>query len=275
MTIRFAQTQDICNIQKIETDQPEITFIKENHDENITFIDYLDDVYHIDNNGIFRTDEKPNVNIISGGYSKVKENVTLTLEVKGEIENRGDFNDIYNFSGDFVWYSFTLKTSNNTYTIDYVNKKCIFNRSLSDFKNISNFSIDGSIFSVSFALENHSETYEFLEIAAYDMNKSQFILYFSDFASDYFTSLDTKIIKPKKSLYMLNREIIPLHKTVIIGKIDIEVKAINTATMVFMTELYIDNEFKETGFEYCAWNDFSFGKHTIKIISYDFFCEKW
>ncbi len=75
------------------------------------------------------------------------------------------------------------------------------------------------------------------------------------------------IVKPENAIYIKNRKIIPFFMPIIIGKIDIEV----IATGVSKVEFYIDDKLKFTDYDKpykWQWNEFSFGRHTIKVIGY-------
>ena len=238
-------------------------------DDN-NFDDYIDDVmcynYKLINRGIYRTDEKPNINIISGGYSKNDGNVTLTLEVEGVIEDRGNFSSI-----DMVCYEFGLLTSENTHHIIYCNGSC-----LDEYGNLTNFVVDGSTLSVTFSLNNTSETINSIVIFAFDFNidadtfrgDANF-----DAATNVEYSIDIKITKPDNSLYLFNREILPLSSPVVIGKINIEFEELLNETFAVYGELYIDGELTATSnmMGVLTWNKLSFGKHTLKVIEFDIY----
>ena len=94
-------------------------------DETIT--DAEDDVLFLDESMVDfeTTDQKPNIDIVGVGYKKVGKQVTLTLTVKGNIEDRGDIDD--NESTDFVAYFMDLGTSEGDYLLTYINKECTLN----------------------------------------------------------------------------------------------------------------------------------------------------
>ncbi len=84
-----------------------------------------------------------------------------------------------------------------------------------------------------------------------------------------------KFIKPREGyLYLEDREIIPTitGRTVIIGRITIQVNATNHESGINRVEFYIDNDFqtqdKEKPYEW-TWDYLSFGTHSIKAIAYD------
>ncbi|MEM2715658.1 MAG: Ig-like domain-containing protein, partial [Candidatus Thermoplasmatota archaeon] len=86
------------------------------------------------------------------------------------------------------------------------------------------------------------------------------------------------IIKPRNSLYIMDREIIPLPpysssqaRPVIIGKITIEATA-SGAAGIAKVEFYIDGllKFIDTTEPYSwTWNEFVIGMHEIKVVAYD------
>lgn len=76
-----------------------------------------------------------------------------------------------------------------------------------------------------------------------------------------------RIIKPRTGIYIFDNEIMPSNKTIIIGKITIEVET--TGNKV---EFYIDNELKyiDDDFPYeWLWDEFTIGNYEIKVIAYD------
>jgi len=233
------------------------------------FDDYIDDVicynFELINGGIYRTDEKPNINIISGGYSKNDGNVTLTLEVEGVIEDRGNFSNIDNM----VCYTLELYTSENTHYLIYCNGSC-----LDEYENLTNFVVDGSTLSVTFSLNNTSETINSIVVFAFDFDidadtfggEMNF-----DAATNVEYSMDIKITKPDNSLYLFNREILPLSSSVVIGKINVEFEELLNETSAGYGELYIDGELTATSniMSVLTWNKLSFGKHTLKVIAFD------
>ena len=88
---------------------------------------------------------------------------------------------------------------------------------------------------------------------------------------------DVKIIKPEKALYIMNRKILPrlFRKTLILGKIDITVDAIDDSGIKKL-EFYIDNELRivdeSPPYTYTWIRDkitvFRHG-HAIKVIAFD------
>jgi hypothetical protein len=73
------------------------------------------------------------------------------------------------------------------------------------------------------------------------------------------------IQKPRNHLYINDREIIPLQKTVVIGKITVEMETINIDSI----EIYVDGVLKYKGDE-TQWlfDEKAFGTHEIKAVGY-------
>ncbi|HEC76813.1 MAG TPA: hypothetical protein ENI33_06105 [Thermoplasmatales archaeon] len=82
------------------------------------------------------------------------------------------------------------------------------------------------------------------------------------------------ILKPRRGcLYIFDREITPtlLENTIIIGQITIETD-VYSIKGVDRVEFYVDNGLEYTDYEKpysWTWNEFSVGKHEIKVIAYD------
>ncbi len=110
-----------------------------------------------------------NIDITKITYSKQNNEITLTLEVSGELVNRGDLSDLEaDDNVDVVAYILNLYTSDDSYTIYYVNNKCqITYESTSETQNISDFSVSDSVLTISFDLLNESETYNTMEAVSY------------------------------------------------------------------------------------------------------------
>jgi len=125
-------------------------------DETKTIIDAEDDV--VDYMTGETSSDYPNVDITRLIYVKEGKNVTLTMEVKGVIENLGNLSDPYSIE-DVVSYGFTLITSADIYYIIYINELCMLESSIVS-ENITTYTIDGSTFEVRFNLDDTDETYD-------------------------------------------------------------------------------------------------------------------
>ena len=106
------------------------------------------------------TSEKPNVDItkVTYFYSEQDDTITLTLEVKGSIEDKNDFDmdnpNATDFTGSMIQYSLLLEMSNNSHEIQYVDQNCTVDGEPTD-----DFTVSGSSLSVTFDNINAGETY--------------------------------------------------------------------------------------------------------------------
>jgi hypothetical protein len=134
-------------------------------DEKITRVDPPDDVmdYTASEDDIVYTDEKPNIDIRYITYSKTGTQATLSLEVKGKIENRGDIED--SESLDFVYYEIVLYT-NDSYDILYINKTATLN---GDTSGITYEMENDKNITFTFDLSGADETYSGLEVTTLDI----------------------------------------------------------------------------------------------------------
>ena len=126
---------------------------------------------------------KPNIDITEITYTKDGRKATLTVSVKGTIENRGDIDEILegeDFDIDIVSYTFSLVTSNETYYVTYVNEICNISHGYVAWDS-DNYSVAGDTLTVFFNLRDETETYEALDAEAYDWKSLE--IYF-----DYATS---------------------------------------------------------------------------------------
>lgn len=151
-------------------------------DDEETIADPEDDVLdYLDIDGGEYTDQKPNIDIISLTYSKTGRSVSLDLEVKGVIEDKGDIEDEESF--DAVLYSILFTTSTDMdekeYEVVYMNKECTLN---GEERSIT-YDVDGSVLSVSFTLEDADETiFNVLAITS-DFNSLTYKYYFDELTS--------------------------------------------------------------------------------------------
>lgn len=133
-------------------------------DETITLYDEKDDVIYYDEltGEEIETDQKPNIDIRELTYSRTGQRITLSLTVEGIIENRGSLDAFLTgdtLEHDLVLYSIMLSTTEDMYTIIYVNNVCNYS-DLDASSNITDFTVQNSILTVSFDLKNDTEVYE-------------------------------------------------------------------------------------------------------------------
>jgi len=80
------------------------------------------------------------------------------------------------------------------------------------------------------------------------------------------------IIQPQNAFYIINREIMSLGVSVIIGRIDIELQALDEGSGIEKIELFIDDElivtFLEEPYIY-TWAKKTFSEHVVKVVAYD------
>lgn len=96
-------------------------------------------------------------------FIKEGKTVTLTLKVKGEIQDKGDMSDIphiYEFDKavDVIAYDITLSTSEEDYDVIYVNQICNFTISSTDEFEYIEFEKQGDELTFSFDLNSADET---------------------------------------------------------------------------------------------------------------------
>ncbi len=139
------------------------------------------------------TSEKPNIDIKEVTYAKNDGNaeVTLTLEVYGNIEDKGSLDSEDFDSLNLVSYGLSLSTSQDTYEINYINQTCQLSYSNYTVVNITDFSIDGGTLTIQFDLLNADEAYD--EVIANTVElifSGDVIGYYMDMAPDEPMSVD-------------------------------------------------------------------------------------
>jgi hypothetical protein len=136
-----------------------------------------------------------NLDLISASYTKQGQQATLSLKVKGTIEDRGKIIDPYSEDvlGSFnaVEYGFQLTTSEQDYVISYSNKTGQLSKGDEQINlTSSDFSVAGNTLTITFSLSSANEIYQNLSvtttffkanISPTDMNFSD-LVYLSDIA---------------------------------------------------------------------------------------------
>ena len=109
-----------------------INYVIRSADEQEIFTDPQGDVLTFDltniEDNLNKTDEKPNIDIkkLTYTHNDGSADATIILEVYGEIEDKGNLDDIDSLNS-VVLYSISIETSNGVYDFSYVNKQCQFN----------------------------------------------------------------------------------------------------------------------------------------------------
>jgi len=241
---------------------------------NITFFDFLDDVFLLPFVGeLYRYwEDVPNINIVSGGVNKQNNNITLFVEVDGIIENSGSLDEP--LSGDLVIYSFFLETSVRSYQIEYINKSC--NLFTSNYTSMCNYSVDNSKLFIYYNFLDKTEEIVLIEVAALYVDIDNIAYpYLLDLGTSRDIYVNINVSKPDDYLYIFNKQVVPFNIPLIIGNIDFEIIDINSTDIIVLLELYIDDIFLKSK-DYnidnpLSWNKFSFGKHKVKILAFDLY----
>jgi hypothetical protein len=142
---------------------------------DVTITDGIDDVSQVDyfTGETIVVTSNPNINvadldIISATYTKVGQKVTLTLQVRGNILDRGQIVDLEGgdlTTFDTVEYGFQLVTSEQEYLVSYSNKTSTLSRGDEQINlTSSDFSVVGDTLTVMFDLLTSYEEYENLTV---------------------------------------------------------------------------------------------------------------
>ena len=148
---------------------------------------FVFDIASEDLEDLATTSEKPNIDIKEVTYAKNdgSAEVTLTLEVYGNIENKGSPDSEDFDSLNLVSYGLSLSTSQDTYEINYINQTCQLSYSNYTVVNITDFSIDGGTLTIQFDLLNADETYDEMIANTVELIFSEEdISYYMDMAPD-------------------------------------------------------------------------------------------
>ncbi len=110
--------------------------------------------------------EVDNLDLTQATYTQIETQATVSLQVKGTIENRGEFFD-FNDSFDIVEYDFQLTTSAQDYGLIYCNETGIL---YFDDQQInltsSDFSVIGNTLTMTYQLTSADEIYENLHVSS-------------------------------------------------------------------------------------------------------------
>jgi hypothetical protein len=145
---------------------------------DVTITDIIDDVSSVD----YFTEETTvvtsspfinvqNIDIVKATYSQVDSEATVTLQVRGSIENRGKIIDFYTDDTfgplDFVEYDFTVTTSEQDYTISYANETGQVSNGI-EATNLTSadFTVAGDTLTIHFPLTSASEVYDNMTVTS-------------------------------------------------------------------------------------------------------------
>jgi PKD domain-containing protein len=154
---------------------------------------FVFDIDSEDLEDLVTTNEKPNIDIKEVTYAKNdgSTEVTLTLEVYGNIEDKGSLDPEDLDSINLVSYGLSLYTSQDIYEINYINQVCQLAYSDYTTVNITDFSIDGGTLTIQFDLLNVDETYDEMIANTVELAFSgEDIGYYMDTAPDEPMSVD-------------------------------------------------------------------------------------
>lgn len=160
-------------------------------DEEQSFEDPEYDVLNVNEEP---TDTRPNIDITNISYVKEGKEVTLTLKVKGTIEDRGDIED--EESSNLVVYTIDLYTSHHDYSIMYINGSCDFSID-EETDELTDFSSSGGTLTFIFDLKSQDgedETYSSLQVYTYDMHLLN--IYADEFSDMAGEELEVQISAP-------------------------------------------------------------------------------
>jgi hypothetical protein len=145
---------------------------------DITITDIIEDVNSIDymTQGTTVVTSHPdidvkNLDIVKATYTKQGTQATVTLQVRGSIENRGKMIDSLDEGSlgplNFVEYDFQLTTSEQDYTISYANQTGQIGNGI-ETRNLtsSDFTVVGDTLTITFSLTSAEEVYENMSVTS-------------------------------------------------------------------------------------------------------------
>ncbi len=145
---------------------------------DVTITDIIEDVSSVDylTQGTTVVTSHPDINvanldIVKATYSQTGAEATVTIQVRGSIENRGKIIDLYNQDSfgalNFVEYDFSLSTTEQDYSISYANQTGQINNGI-DTTNLTSadFSVVGDTLSITFGLSSPTEAYDNMSVTS-------------------------------------------------------------------------------------------------------------
>jgi PKD repeat protein len=145
---------------------------------DVTIKDIIDDVSSVDylTSGTTVVTSNPfidvaNIDIVKATYTQQRTTVTVLLQVRGSIENRGKMIDSLDEGSlgplNFVEYDFQLTTSEQDYTISYANQTGQIGNGI-ETRNLtsSDFTVVGDTLTITFSLTSAEEVYENMSVTS-------------------------------------------------------------------------------------------------------------
>lgn len=153
-------------------------------DTTVTMIDSTDDVFKFNSNDedlddLETVDFMTNVDITKLEYKQEGQIATITLTVKGEIEDRGSLADTFgideaDFTGDYVVYMFELYTYYNYYSLVYCNQEVNITNG-EEYLDPVSFSVDDDKLTIVFNLLDEDDSFESIAAITTDWNIVLFV----------------------------------------------------------------------------------------------------
>jgi hypothetical protein len=144
---------------------------------DVTITDIIDDVSSVDylTSGTTVVTSNPfidvaNIDIVKATYTQQGTQATVTLQVRGSIENRGkSFDEFGEDMGpfNFVEYDFQVTTSEQDYTISYANQSGQINNGI-DSVNLTSadYTVVGDTLTINFDLTSAAEVYDNMSVTS-------------------------------------------------------------------------------------------------------------
>jgi len=144
---------------------------------DVTITDIIEDVSSVDFNQqttVITTHpdiDVQNIDIIKATYTQVGTQATVTLQVRGSIENRGKIIDFYGEDSfgplNFVEYDFQITTTEQDYQISYANQTGQISNGI-DATNLtsSDYTVAGDTLTITFQLTSPEEIYDNMSVTS-------------------------------------------------------------------------------------------------------------
>lgn len=169
-------------------------------EDSITISDDRNDVIDLyaESEDDMYVSNKPNIDITKLEYTRKDKDVTIVLMVKGEIEDRGNIDDLFVEDEETINYdyvAYTLEIANEEgygYQVYYINNKCRLTYYAPDVldyevENLTenNFDVQDDTLTINFELKNNTETFDEVNAGSEDAKVTLVIQrYYLDLAPD-------------------------------------------------------------------------------------------